>query len=255
MNAPPWESLQDSMADALLDPHAAMPDELTTRSGHAAAARFDVYRNNVYSSLIDALVAAFPVCVQLVSVESFRVLARAYLRQELPQCAALHDYGAGLPDFIHAWEPAASLPYLADVARLEQAWWQCYGAADAPTLGMQDLVALDVEQLLGKRVRLHPATRLTQSTHPVHGIWAAHQSGDEPVAPGNWQPESVLLARPEAQVQSRTITSAQHALLAALENGAVLEAAAGAALAIDPGFDLGATLQLAIEVGAIQELY
>jgi hypothetical protein len=255
VNPAHWSSQQESFAAAVLDPDAATPGFLATRVGNATASRFDVYRNNVHNSLLEALVAAFPVAVRLVSEPSFRALALAYLRTELPAGAALHDYGAGLPAFIRAWEPAASLPYLADVAALEQAWWQCYGAADAPALAMHDLGALDPAELLGRRVRLHPSTRLVCSAHPVHGIWAAHQSGDEPAAPVSWQPECVLLARPEAKVQVRQITIAQHALLAALADGATLEVAASAALECDADFDPGATLQLAITAGAIQELY
>jgi hypothetical protein len=254
MNAPLWPPQQQTLALALLDPRAAVPDFLVTRVGSAAASRFDVYRNNVYSSLIEALLATFPVTTRLVSEESFRAMARHYLRQQLPAGAALHDYGAGLPDFIRTWIPAAAVPYLADVAQLELLWWQSFGAAEAPAMSLRELATLDGEELLGRQVRLHPATRLMHSMHPVHAIWAAHQSPCEPAAPASWEPECVLVTRPGAEVAVRRITHSQHALLGALATGASLESAAMAAPGNDADFDLGTTLLLATEAGAIQEL-
>jgi hypothetical protein len=255
MTALAWTAQQQAFAAALLDPRAAPPESVTTHNGAAVAARFDVYRNNVHTSLIDALLATFPVTAQLVSEDSFRVLAREFLRCELPRQAALHDYGSGLPAFLRSWAPAASTAYLPDVAALEQAWWQAYGAADAPALRLHDFAAVDGEQLLALHARLHPATRLIDSAHPVHSIWAAHQAAGEPAPLSDWQAECVLITRPTATVKVRRMARGEHDFLAALDTGATLEWLAGAALARDAQFDLGTTLRLAIEAGAIQELH
>lgn len=253
MSAPAWPVQQRGFARALLDPLGAMPDFLATRNGAALAARFDVYRNNVHAGLIDALLATFPVTARLVSEDSFRALAREFLRRELPQGAALHDYGATLPAFLRELATTDSPAYLPDVAALEQAWWQAYGAADAPVFTVAGLAAFDGEHLLRQGARLHPATHLLASDHPVHGIWAAHQQGDEPVAPASWEAECVLITRPDTQVQVLAISVAEHAFAGALAGGALLEDAAGAALAFDPGFDFGAVLLRMVEAGAIQE--
>ncbi|HTQ36987.1 MAG TPA: DNA-binding domain-containing protein [Steroidobacteraceae bacterium] len=253
MSMPGWPAQQQRFAAALLQPDAAAPEFLETRNGAGIGARFDVYRNNVHAGLIEALLAAFPVTARLVSEESFRALARDFLRAQLPQGAALHDYGAGLPRFLRDCAPEDSPAYLPDVATLEQAWWQAYGATDAPVLGLRELAAPDVADLLTRHARPHPALRLLRSAYPVHAIWAAHQLPGEPPPPGHWRPECALITRPEAQVHVRCISAGEHAFLAALP--ATLEEAASAALDIDPAFDLGDTLRLAIEAGAIQELH
>jgi hypothetical protein len=255
MTTPAWPAQQQALARALLDPQAPAPDFLRVRDGAALADRFDVYRNNVHSSLIDTLLAAFPVTARLVSEPSLRVLAREFLREHLPPSAALHDYGAALSAFIRDYAPAAELPWLADVAALEHAWWQSFGAADAAALTVPGLAALRAEDLPAWRARTHPALRLLGSPHPVHDIWTAHQAGGEPTAPRNWQAHYVLITRPQADVRVQRITSAQHAFLAAVADGAVLEDAAATALAVDHTFDFGTTLLLAIEAGAIQELH
>jgi Putative DNA-binding domain len=249
-----WPSQQRDFALALLDPDAATPDFLETRNRAAPGARFDVYRNNVHASLIDALLAAFAVTARLVSEDSFRALAGAYLRRELPQGAALHEYGARLPEFIRECGAADSPSYLPDVAALEHAWWQAYGAADAPALATATLAALDGERLLRQGAKLHPAARLLSSVHPVHGIWAAHQGDGEPLPPSRWEGECVLITRPDVQVHVQRITAAEHTLLTQLAAGAPLECAAEAALAQDPTFDLGASLLRMVAAGAIQEL-
>jgi hypothetical protein len=249
-----WPAQQQAFAAALLDPDVAVPDFLRARAGARLEDRFDIYRNNVHASLGEALFAAFPVTARLVGEEFFRALAIEFLRRHLPGRAPLHDYGAQLPAYIRAHPAAVSLPYLADVAALEQAWWQAYGAADAQAMSVPDLAAVPGEQLLAMRARLHPAVRLLQSAHPVHGLWMAHQVEGEPAPVAQWQAECVLLTRPEATVQLRRIEPSQHALLAALGAGARLEEAAGIALVNDPDFDFGSALLLAVEAGALQEL-
>ena len=69
--------------------------------------RFGVYRNNVYSSLIDVLQARFPVVSRLVGEEFFRAMARVYVEQEPPRSAVLLRYGASFPDFVASFAPAA----------------------------------------------------------------------------------------------------------------------------------------------------
>lgn len=255
MSTVAWSAQQRCLAAALLDPHAPAPDFLRTRADAALADRFDVYRNNVHSSLIDALLAAFPVTAQLVSEASLRALARDFLRTHLPQQAALQEYGAALPAFIRGYAPAASLPWLADIAALEHVWWQSFGAADAAALAPAALAALTTENLTAWHARLHPAVRLVQSTHPVHDIWVAHQAGGAPQPPRRWEAQCALLTRPQADVEVRRITTAQHLFFVTLATGATLEQSGSAALARDPHFDFGITLLLAIEAGAIEELH
>jgi hypothetical protein len=255
MNFANWARQQAAFGAALLDPHHAAPGFLQTRNGTDLNARFDVYRNNVHVSLIDALQAAFPVTCRLTGEEFFRALARDFLRRHLPQSAALHDYGAQLPDFIRDFLPAADLPWLGDVAALEHAWWQAYGAADATALTVEALARIDIAQLLSLHARLHPAVRLLDSMHPVHSIWFAHQQLGEPESPEQWQAESVLITRPEAAVRTLALLPGEHRFITALGAGACLETAAQAALETNPGFDLGHTLLQAIEAGAIEELH
>jgi hypothetical protein len=255
MSAQHWADQQAVFAAALLDPQHATPAFLQVRDGGHLDTRFDVHRNNVHASLIEALRATFPVTARLVGDESFGALARDFLRQQLPQRAALHDYGAELPAFLGNYAPAAPLRWIGDVAALEHAWWQAYGAADAPALPVSALAGMDGATLLALRARLHPAVRLIASEHPVHAIWSAHQQEGEAQPPAQWHAECVLITRPDADVRVQALAPAGHAFIDALRDGATLEAAAADALATDTPFDFGNTLLLALEAGAIEELH
>ncbi|MGH6946762.1 MAG: DNA-binding domain-containing protein, partial [Kiloniellales bacterium] len=63
-------------AAALLDPDRATPAAVAGPNGKAAGKRYDVYRNNVTVSLIDALAATFPATLRITGAEFFRAMAR-----------------------------------------------------------------------------------------------------------------------------------------------------------------------------------
>ena len=73
-------STHRDFAQALLAPEAPSPTCTRDPRGGAAGVRFDVYRNNVTVSLIEAMEAAFPVVAQLVGKAFFTAMAREFVR-------------------------------------------------------------------------------------------------------------------------------------------------------------------------------
>lgn len=63
-------SFAASFAPALLDPARSTPDGVTGPNGKAAGRRYDVYRNNVTVSLIDALAAIYPAVQRITGADS-----------------------------------------------------------------------------------------------------------------------------------------------------------------------------------------
>src|SRR5689334_8738140 len=109
---------QRVFAESLLASSRPMPPGLVGPDGEPSPKRFAVYRNNVVVGLVDALRGNFPAVCRIVGEEFFRALARAYATRHPPASPVLLDYGGGFPDFIATFEPAAPLPYLADVAKI-----------------------------------------------------------------------------------------------------------------------------------------
>ena len=68
---------QAKFTQALLNPEAAIPAGLIDPQGRPAGKRFNVYRNNVIVSLMDAMETAFPVIQKLIGAENFRNLSAA----------------------------------------------------------------------------------------------------------------------------------------------------------------------------------
>ena len=118
--------LQQTLRAQLLG-EALPPDQ-------AGALRVAIYRNTCLSTLVNALRLSFPVVQRLVGAEFFDGSAREFIRRHPPASAWLNDYGAGFAGFLSSFAAAATLPYLADVARLEWSVNCALHADDAPGL-------------------------------------------------------------------------------------------------------------------------
>ena len=124
-----------AFAPALLDPLRPAPEIVTGPNDKGPGKRYDVYRNNVTVSLIDALAAIYPAVQRITGTDFFRAMARFHVRQTPPISPLLFDYGRDFPAFIAQYEHAQMMPWLADVARIERAWLDAYRSLRGATAG------------------------------------------------------------------------------------------------------------------------
>lgn len=248
---------QATFAASLLDPALACPQGLRAWNGSDPAARLSVYRNNVVSSLIDALADTFPVVQALVGVEFFRAMAAVFVRQSPPRSRILVQYGAGLPAFIDSFEPARSVAYLADMARLELARVRAYHAADVEALASETMVqAMSSKERIGDlRLHLHPSVSVLPSRYAVLSLWAAHQGEGEIGAIDPGVAEDALVLRDALDVLVLRLPPGAAGFVAAVERGAGLGDAALAATDTAPDFDLSVTLALLLGHGALTSIH
>ncbi len=235
--------LQTEFAAALLDERPEMSARV--RAGRFPAAQhLQVYRNNVVESLTGALRAVYPVVEKLVGDGFFRYAVHEYLRAHRPRSGNLHDFGDAFASFLAGFAPAAELPYLPDVARLEWAWHQAFHAAEAPAFDPARLGAVPAEQQAALRFVLHPSARLLASDFPVVRIFEINQEGydgDSSVDLGVGGVRALVIRR-GLTVYVEPLTTGEAALLAALAGQQPLGAAFEAALAAQVDFDLTTTL-------------
>ncbi|NVZ68676.1 HvfC/BufC N-terminal domain-containing protein [Pseudomonas costantinii] len=250
-------SHQAAFTSALLAPDQACPDGLFSSNGADPASRFAVYRNNVHSSLINALVTAYPVTLQLVGEDFFRAMAGLYVQASPPTSPMISEYGSTFADFIQSFEPAASVPYLADVARLERLRVRAYHAADTQPLGQQAVLqALQSQTDLGKlRVQLHPSLATLNSAFAMVAVWAAHQTEGTMATLNPWHAQGALVVRQGLAVKVFAIDSGSVAFIDSLNHGTELEMAVAHALETSAEFDLHQCLTLLINHDAITHLY
>jgi len=256
---PRLADIQDAMRTAVLgdDAGAEALSQWIDGAGLNAVQRVAIHRNNTTVSLIEALEASFPVVRALVGDAFFTQTARVFVRQKPPTNPVLTAYGDGFADFLAGYQPAAGLPYLPDVARLEWGRLSAQHAADARPVSHQALNAVAPHLFPLARCGVHPSFRFVVSAWPVDRIWAMHQP--------DWQtgeavtldddPATVLICRPLQSVRMERADQGTLALLFALGMGQTLETAAGAAARqAGAGFDLTATLGKVLSLGLLTEV-
>src|SRR6266481_7236473 len=174
------QSYADILSPSLIDPEYQTPAGVVGPNGKRAVLRYNVYRNNVIVSLIDALAAIFPATQRITGVEFFRAMARFHIRATPPTSPLLFEYGRDFPSFIETYEYAQPMPWLADTARIERAWLDAYHAADAEPLSSDALGSIPPERLADAVFIAHPATRIVRSPFAAVTIFAANRT-QEPV--------------------------------------------------------------------------
>ena len=148
----------------------------------AAAARLRIYRNNVRGNLTGALRLTFPAVERLVGADFFAAAAARFISAAPPAGADLYEYGAAFPGFLVTFEPARSIAYLPDVARLEWAVNSALHAPAVPALTADALVDVPEQQQAALTFVAHPSLSLLALTHPAKAIWEAvlkEDAGDE----------------------------------------------------------------------------
>ena len=247
---------QHEFAAALLVPAMSVPAGLRGGGRQDHERRFAVHRNNVVVSLVDALAETFPVCQALVGEGFFRAMARERVLADPPRSPVLIDYAEGFADFVAGFAPAASVPYLADVARIEALRVRAYHAADAPPVAQavyRELIAAP-EALAAARLTLHPACHWLRSDYAAHSIWLAHQELEDPSSADLDgidvdQAEDVLVVRPAFDVVVTALPRGAIEFLEALRGGHALATAFIAAQAAVDDIDSGALFALLLQHG------
>ncbi len=235
---------------SLLEPDRETPALVSGPAGKAAAKRYNVYRNNVTVSLIDALAAVYPAVQRITGVEFFRAMARFHIRETPPTSPLLFEFGRDFPDFIARYAYAQAMPWLADTARVERAWLDAYHAADAAPLTASDLASVPLERLGELVFAPHPATRLVGSRFAAVTIFVANRAAQPVGEIDASEGEDALITRPELDVVVRRLAPGEAVFLWALIAGRPLGEAAGAALEVHSDFDLGAGVATLIDSGA-----
>ncbi len=139
--------------------------------------------------------------------------------------------------------PAATVPYLRDVARLERAWAEAYHAAEASPCDTTTLNGIAPAQLPNVGLALHPSLRIVRSSFPVVAIWQMNIAGGVPahIDPGTGG-QDALVVRPAVEVEVRVLPAGAAAFIQALADAQTVATATRAALGDDPNFDLAGVL-------------
>ncbi len=172
-----------------------------------------------------------------------------YVKSNLPQSCVLSTYGASFPDFVAQFPPVISLPYLADVARLEYAYVQIYHCRDSKPIDQNQIshLLMNVGHLTELSVCLRPAVFLLKSSFAIGSLWLAHQGSLDIAQISPLLPENILLIRPALDVEMLKLSNADASFIEALKDGVNLSESAAAAISIDANFNIIETLLLLLQ--------
>ena len=239
---------QDAFAHALIEP-GALPDPSV--AALVAQPAFAVYRNTVMKGCIDALQANYPAVARLVGEEWFRAAAAIYVRESLPADPTLLRYGALFPDFLARFEPAAELPYLPGVARLDRLWTEAHTAPDETAIDPADIARRAPAALARAVLHLHAAARWAWfEDAPIYTIWSRNRAAVVPAPEIDWRAEGALLLRPRDTVEWMPLDAAGVAFLDACAAGMPAPRAASAALEARDDADLTQLMCTLLAAGA-----
>ncbi len=216
--------LQGRMAGAILSGDAAGLEAWLAEGPVGAAQALDIHRGTAIGGLTNALRLTFPTVDWLVGGDFFDQAARAFIGHSPPRSVFLGGYGAGFPEFLGRYELAASLPYLADAARLDLAL-EAAGSASASAAWR------DVDLGSGVVLQLDRSLRVLRLSYPVHLLRDAFEAGQEGCEAFGAVPSAYALWRGQDGPALRTISGGSAMFLGAVLAGQPADQAAETALA------------------------
>lgn len=223
------------------------------RPGRFAPERhFQVYRNNVFESLTNALKAVYPVSERLVGEGFFCYAAASYIPLHRPESGNLHDFGEHFAGFLSGFPPARELVYLPDVARLEWAMHESFHADVGLPLALTTLSSIPAEEYGNLRFKLQPSAHLLASSYPILRIWQANQpdyTGDQSINLDEGGQKLLVIRHQDVEILP--LSDGDFHLLSALATGAPLMRAASAAMDAQADFDLAGALARHVQLATL----
>jgi len=240
------------LADAEASPEPFFARHCVAAPAQRHAAALASYRRNTLGARAQATQASYSVLARIVGAHFLRAAALQYAAQTPSHSGDLNRYGASFADFLGSFAPAATLPYLPDVARLEWCVQALLAQTPAARDALQGLQQLPPDAWASLRFALEPAHALIASRWALADIWLGNQ-GDPEVPPPTQidQPQQVLAWRGPAGVHVRALAPGEAEFFQALRAQQTLGAACDAAVQAHADFDLPQCLHQCLAQGPV----
>lgn len=179
---------------------AHFPDDMFTEDKARALLGLKAHANTISHARLVALEDSYPRLHAHLGHENFHSLSRDYVEQDHIMTCGLNHIGAGFATFLADQKYGDSE---IDLARIEWAWLESYRSAEAVPVALADIAMLAEADLLAFPVVLHPAMRLINLNGPL-----------SPELPelADFDPQALMIARPEAQILFHPLTATEQAI-------------------------------------------
>ncbi len=242
---------QETFKDTMLQPVHALDEvdedlrALFIDNEISVEDRLKVYQNNIVGSVSASLCATFPLLEKLVGEDFLKSMARAFVFDHPPTSGCLHSYGTGFDDFVRSYEPAQTLPYLADIASLELAINRAYYAPDDLPLAAESLSKIPEHSLDGIQLLPRQSVTLLESQYPILHIKDFCEDEDHYDAPDltTAAETRLMIYRPGLDVEIMPLDKDEFFILKQLSNSKTLGLSIQETLDAYPDFDFTVFLQ------------
>ena len=144
-------------------------------------ARINIYRSSTHETLMKTLQSIYPICQAILGDKYFGQLCQQYVQKYPSQHWDLNLYGNHFPVYLSeqtAGLPSHNkLPYLSDLASLEQYFHAAYYAADNNDFPHHAFNQLSATAQTNSRFILAGNVQLMSSRWPIYTFWASWQQG------------------------------------------------------------------------------
>ncbi|MBS0271196.1 MAG: putative DNA-binding domain-containing protein [Proteobacteria bacterium] len=206
--------------------------------------RFNIYSNNVFSSLKNVLKDDFPLCRKILGEQKFNQVTFEFVRNFPPESGCLLAYGQKFSRFLEVFFPA--LPYLKDISQLEWAKKEIYYREDSIPLDPQIISTTPEDKYEALTFKFPEATFFSESSFSLQEIWEDFEKEKEKVKAPKTIPSYSLIIRPRFQVKHDWLKAEEFCFLKKLYEGKPLGEAFEKATHINPDFNLSETLGIAL---------
>ncbi len=213
----------------------------------------EAYRGSILGNFTRTLQSIYPVCYRLVGQNFFEATAKVYIQRYPSHSPDLAEYGQAFSEFLSQFKPAAVLPYLPDLARLEWHWHCVFHGGKTKLLDYQALGKIPQDNWGEIIFSLPENSVLINSIYPIHRIWQVNQpdyQGDETVSL-NEGGSHIFLWRPGAEMRMELPSLEEWQLLQAFQTKTKLETICENLAALESPVDVGALLPLFVQRGWI----
>jgi hypothetical protein len=238
--------------------------DLLGRNANAAASGdlqidargYVVHAHNARESLKLSVESTFPVTRRLVGVAFFAAMAEQFVKFQPPARGWLSAFGAGFPQFVAQYRPAANLHYLPDVARIEWARVHASSAANEPGLDLKALAGEAPGVLENLFLGMHGAATLVTSPYPVFDIWREHQhEGLEKQLTGSGSQDVLVSRTGKLETAVALLSPGDAALLKAVMEHLPFGIACESAISAEMDYDLGPRLGALVDMRVFSNKY
>lgn len=256
----PLRKLQESFSELMFDKTLARTalKDFIQEQGFSQDQRLQIYRNNIFITLTEALKQVYPQTLRLVGEDFFVAVAREYLCTHPSPSGSLDYFGEHYPGFLATFPAVAAIPYLTEMAEFEWAHHVSYHAegVDSDVIHYSRLQEIPVEKYDDLQFRLHPSVQLCLFQYPIMSIWRYCQSEEserEEVLnlPSGNSSECILMLRQHYDVTISPLTQGEYALLSHLQNGQTFSKSCDLALAEEPELLIPSLIQQYCSSGVI----